>query len=281
MTNVITSAICASEFASLHSALEDWQNDNSEELMVYRSGFRVKDLSLQLKQSIERFLNATANHGKRVDPDARDTLLAIDDFSNVYFRFKDTNDESSMDGSMTNLTDLWRQFGSLIAHFKVRPFFPRPQSIQSLVAQGVSHAQIANIYGDGWMRENGSPNSTKIMEEAANPGTHYNRETWVHPGQINRQKIIDAEWRSRGVNRAAIFDLSETEDAAVSSKTSLEPKKWNPPSLAEMVRLRAPASQIANVHGVSVDEATQMLLDADAGQPKSNLLPSVDDRGNK
>ena len=176
---------------------------------------------------------------------------------------------------MTNLTDLWRQFGFLIDHFKVRPFFPRPQSVQSLIAQGISHTQIAAIYGDGWMRENGSPNSTKILEEAANPGTHYNRETWVHPGQINRQKIIDAEWRNRGVNRSAIYDLSEPESLAANSKTSPEPTKWNPPSLVEMVRLRAPASQIANVHGVSVDEATQMLLDADAGQPKSNLLANV------
>ena len=80
--------------------LEAWQNDSSEELLVYIGGFRVKGVSLQLEQSMEKFLNATANQGKRVDPDAKDTLMAIDDFASAYSRFKDTNDSGSMDGSI-------------------------------------------------------------------------------------------------------------------------------------------------------------------------------------
>lgn len=87
--------------------------------------------------------------------------------------------------------------------------------------------------------------------------------------------MIDAEWQKRGVNRSAIYDHSETEESAVSPKTSPAPSKFVPPSLAEMVQLRAPARQIANVHGISEDEAAQMLLDAEAGKPKSNLLLEV------
>lgn len=42
-----------------------------------------------------------------------------------------------------------------------------------------------------------------------------------------------------------------------------------------MVLLRAPARQAANVHGISEAEAQHMLLDADADQPKSNLIMQV------
>ncbi len=55
----------------------------------------------------------------------------------------------------------------------------------------------------------------------------------------------------------------------------LESTKFVPPSLVEMVCLRAPVGQIANVRGISEEHAAQMLLDAEAGKPKSSLLVEV------
>ena len=56
---------------------------------------------------------------------------------------------------------------------------------------------------------------------------------------------------------------------------NLESTKSVPPSLVDMIRLRAPARQIANVHGISEEEAAQMLLDAESAQPKSSSLTEV------
>jgi len=101
-----------------------------------------------------------------------------------------------------------------------------------------------------------------------------NRESSKHPGQRSRQKLIDAEWRNRGVNRSAIYDHSETEAPAAISKTSPEPTKWIPPWL-KWFACELPRAKFANVHSISEVEAAQMLVDADAGQPESSLLTEV------
>ena len=88
--------------------------------------------------------------------------------------------------------------------------------------------------------------------------------------------ICTSEWRQRCLNRSAIFCKSAIEDErAASVETICEPTKFVPPSLDEMIRVRAPAKQIENVHGISVEQAEQMLLDAEASKAKSDLLQEV------
>ena len=264
MTAVITSAICASEFALLETAIKSWEDDESEDLLVNIGGFKKKAISLDLEQSIERFLNNTANAGRHVYPEAKESLLHIDEFAEAYVEFKRMSAEGSPLAPSDGSHKLWTTFRGLIDHFKSKTHYPRPQSIETLEKQGVSRTQIGSIYG--WVLPSGGPDLTKISEELANPGTHYKPDEWQHPGKVNRQQIIDTAWKQRGLNRSAIF-------GTVGAGSQDEPTKFVPPSLDEMVRVGAPAAQIANVHKISVEEAQQLLLEAGT-EPKREIVPA-------
>jgi hypothetical protein len=98
----------------------------------------------------------------------------------------------------------------------------------------------------------------KVDEEAAKPGTHYNADTWVHPALRQRVAAVSAAWATREPRSAEYAPDSFG--------------KTEPPSLEELVRLRAPAAQIANLHGIEEYEA-QQLLDA---VPGTSSVPSGD-----
>ena len=204
-----------------------------------------------------------------MDPEAKESLLHIDEFAEAYVEFKRMSAEGSPLAPLDGSHKLWTTFRGLIDHFKSKTHYPRPQSIETLEKQGVSRTQIGSIYG--WVLPTGGPDLTKISEELANPGTHYKSDEWQHPGKVNRQQIIDAAWNQRGLHRSAIFVNGGT--AIDSGETKVEPTKFVPPSLDEMVRVGAPAAQIANVHKISVEEAQQLLIEAGT-EPKREIVPA-------
>lgn len=115
MTDTITSGFCSTEFAVLKKAIDRWEEDNSHDFDVTFCGTLVKGISPELEKSIERFANRTANVGKQVDQDARETLLKIDDFVRVYSRYKELFSYDSVSAPPNGSIELWTAFKNLVA----------------------------------------------------------------------------------------------------------------------------------------------------------------------
>ena len=262
MTAVITSAICASLFAKLKTAIDDWINDSTKDFDVPFNGGTVKAFSRKLEDAVESFLNATADAGKHVDDSAKESIIEIDRLCFAYENFKRLASEESPLAPPSGSDEFWTAWRNVCEHFNSRPHYSKPQAIATLLTQKVGQMQIATIYG--WFTSNGAPDVEKVTEEMAIPGKHYNPETWVHPARAIKHRSILNEWKKRESVREANFDVRDVEERF---------GKFVHPSLSEMVALGAPAKQIANVHKISVEEAEQLLIEAGT-EPKREIVPA-------
>lgn len=262
MTSVITSAICASQYAILENAIDDWTNDTTKDFDVAHNGATVKAFSRKLEDAVELFLNSTADAGKKVADDAKQSIIEIDRLCFAYESFKILASEESPLAPPYGSDDFWSAWRNVVDYFSTKPHYPRPQSIETLLSQKVGQMQIATIYG--WTTANGAPDVEKVTEEIAEPGKHYKPDSWVHPAKAVRQRTIESEWKKRTSVREAKFDVRNDSERF---------GKFVPPSLSEMVALGAPAAQIANVHKISAQEAEQLLIEAGT-EPKREIVPA-------
>ncbi len=243
--NTLSLSFILERFSRLQEAVKQWENDNSPETIAKWGIAEIKVVSDRLRSEIEFFLDGTADEGKEVAVDARPMMLAIDTLALAYVAFVR---EAASCGAPPKLDGLWNAYNR-IAEVSTQKFtFSKPQSVSSLIKAGVTFSQIASIYG--WMCEDGTPDGAKVAEELEAPGTHYNPETWVSPAIASRLKTINQDWSLRPSKRAVSYVRPEAEKPN---------KDWVPPSIALMIQAGAPPEQIANVHGITVDDARQRI----------------------
>jgi hypothetical protein len=123
-----------------------------------------------------------------------------------------------------------------------------------LVSLGAPHEQIAKKYG--WKDEQGHPDLIRVHQAIQDPDAFdaaFDASTWVHPVYATIEAEVAREWEGRQP-RPRLFQR-DTEEVA----------KPAPPTIEEMIKARAPAQQIANVHKISLDEvnATAELMGID------------------
>jgi hypothetical protein len=254
MSGMITPLFCRDRFTKLIKAVHDWERNDSSDILVPWMQSRVKGFSQSLEIAFETFLDETADAGRDVAPDARLFICRIDQLAHEYDRFKRGIAEESPSCSPGGTDGLWRAFRNVEEAFKQTQNLAKPQPVRQMLEDGVTVMQIATIYG--WIDEYGNPDVEKVYQEQANPGTHFDPKTWVHPALKSRQSIINEEWQARTLQhpngRRKVFTLEE-----------FKPKSnWVPPSLESMVQAGAPAEQIAQVHGITVTEAQDLLNEA-------------------
>jgi hypothetical protein len=219
----------------------------------------IKVVSDRLRSEIEFFLDWTADEGKEVNVDARPMMLAIDTFAIAFAALNHDCSNSITPGGKTD--QLWSALNRIreVASQKFTP--AKPQSVSSLFKAGVQYSQIATIYG--WMLDDGTPDGSKVSEELENPGTHYNPDTWVSPAVESRLRTINKDWSLRPSKRAIAYARPEVEKPN---------SNWVPPSIAFMINAGAPPEQIANVHGITVDDAQQRISAAEEAKEAKEAL---------
>lgn len=238
-------------FQKLLAAVQDW--DQADGPHVPWQGQVTKGISQRLDEAFRVFLDATADFGKQPEPKAYGPLLAVDQLATAYLEFVRAASMGHDTAPPRGSDALWRAWDSVVLAFAV-PKQQRPPAIKELIEhQKAAPSQIALIYG--WTTEDGEPDLTKVQEEYQAPGTHFDPETWVAPAFVKRQAIFDREWKAR-TPRKPEFDGAAIDEAAE------KPKKPPVPSLDELIAAKAPAGQIAMLHGISVDEAADLLADA-------------------
>jgi hypothetical protein len=259
MAKAITLPFLLERFARLQDAVKQWEHDESSESIVKWGMSTIKVVSDRLRSEIEFFLDGTADESKEVNVDARPIMLAIDTFAMAYAKFNQECSASITPGGKTDL--LWTALNR-IAETASQKFTPtKPQSVASLFKAGVTYSQIATIYG--WMLDDGTPDGSKVSEELENPGIHYNPDTWVSPAVASRLKTINKDWSLRPSKRAIAYAREEAEKPN---------PNWVPPTIAFMISAGAPPDQIANVHGITVDDAQQRINAAEEAKQAKEAL---------
>lgn len=122
-----------------------------------------------------------------------------------------------------------------------------PLPISTLRMQGVGDDQIARIYG--FFDDSGEPDFVRVLEEESKPGTHYDAKTWVHPAKRKRMELAKAAVAGRVLRHREYLRESDFSKSVA-------------PSLDELVRLGAPAVQIAKLHGIDEEDAEALLKNA-------------------
>jgi hypothetical protein len=268
MAKLITRSNLLNQLNTLNKAIAKWEADESDEVYTRYGTLRIKKLEGYLSEALEAFIDGTADEGCDVAPDARLLMIRIDQFALVYMKYQRSLNQQDSPNPQKGLGDVWRALGDIREQASQTHNTRNPQPIALLAKQGVGYDQIAAIYG--WTIEGSSVGDTqKVIEELEAPGTHYNPDTWVDPALRFRQVEIDKEWSLRLGKRAREYARAEY----------LPNTNWVPPSIETMIKQDAPPEQIANVHGISIDEARERLAEAQAAklreQEQPNQLASV------
>lgn len=207
-----------------------------------------KALSQELADAIELAINETADSEPPTQHQENnwEAVLLFDALANSYREFKRlacqsaTLEEIDVEGNQA----LWRAIGSLREWSTTKYNYPLPSPIPVLRNQSVGDEQIARIYG--FYDENGLPDLNRVILEEQKPGTYFNPKTWVHPAKKQRfetlRPAIEAR-KTRGKEYLREEDFGKTA----------------PPSLDDLIKLGAPAVQIARLHNLSIDEAESLL----------------------
>jgi hypothetical protein len=114
------------------------------------------------------------------------------------------------------------------------------------------------------MTEDNQPDLSKVLEEEAKPGTHYSPKGWVHPAKRKRIEAARADVSARVPRRREYVRESEY-------------GRTIPPTIEELVKMNAPAPQIAMLHKMEIEDVEALLkaaghVEAGSDPGETNLV---------
>lgn len=224
-------------FNEVDKVVQVW-NASSEPTIHWKGAMR-KCLSQDVFGALEELASVGGIPNDQIHPGAIRLAMRVDDFAQAWLTWTDQS-QAGADVSPAGSPELWGCYEAIRAAL-VAPVFAKPEPIEQLARREMVPAwQIAKIYG--W------ENLAWVQEELENPGTHYNPETWVHPGKIVMDKDIKAKWATRKPLNMPSLDVTDRPEA--SSKVA-------PESLETLIQQRVPVEQIAKMKQISVSEVEQ------------------------
>src|SRR6056297_2275924 len=144
----------------------------------------VKKMSTAVEKAIDEVCYLCGQ--RDVAEDARELVLAIDRFQLEVHAWREAIDIEPDAVHPGGTSDLWDRFNVLRDYLTPRARI-LPEPIRELMEAQVGDEQICRIYG--FVKEDGSADMVKLAEEKANPGTHFDPQTWMP----RREKSLLAE----------------------------------------------------------------------------------------
>ena len=232
----------------LSAALKEWEDGDGPSIAGRKA------ISQAFSDAIEDAINCTADEliegdsvtTQPIEDDDFDAVLVFDQLAEAYRDFKRracaavSISEIDVDGDQA----LWRAIYAVREWSTTKYNYAPPTPISALRSQGVGDEQIARIYG--WFTSEGEPDLEKVLGEEMKPGTWYDPKKWVHPAKRKRITASRAAIDARSPRRREYVRASDY-------------GKTVPPSLEELLRLGAPAPQIAALHGMEIEDAESLL----------------------
>lgn len=224
-------------FQECRDLIAKW--DNGSEPVVSWHQVPVKAISDAVVKAWFALIEAAGTMD--VEPSLKPAVLALDEFEDQFRNWAEYCEIAPDDTHPGGTPALWNAWSSF-AEAMDQPIYRKPESIESLTAQGVGDRQIALIYG--WSDEAG-PQANKVVEERAKPGTHYDPNKWVHPAERRRISEADSQWSKRELR---------VDERIIEKHTVREA----PESIEELINQRVPSKQIAMMKNVDVDEVRRV-----------------------
>lgn len=198
------------------------------------NGQMVKALSEAAFQSLSDLCKLCAVPNDQVHDQAREILLALDDFARAFLDYQDRSSNLDETCHPAGTSEMWNAFfvlrRSIFEPIEFRPL----ESIDVLLnKQRVPIQQIAKIYG--FVSGDGSPEVHKVEEELASPGTHTGGD-WLPPPAAKHRAELQLRWSKR-TPISDFLDPDETGDRG-------GPKASAPESLETLIQQRVPVAQI-------------------------------------
>jgi hypothetical protein len=203
-------------------------------------GGTAKQVSDAVAQAIDQvcFLCGASD----VDDDAKELVLAIELFQSEVHAWREAIEVAPESMHPAGTADMWSAFNVLERYLEPkRRRLPEP--IRELMDAKVSDEQICKIYG--FVKADGSADVVKLAEEKANPGTHYNPETWMPRREQTRLEEVKEQWRKR-----TPIDHIPIGSEPVEAK----PRRTAPEPIDELIAQGVSAEQIAKMKQITVEE---------------------------
>lgn len=244
---------CINAAKSIVSARRKWLEQDGPN--VVWQGHLCKTISAELDAAIRNGCDLVADDGKEIEEKAKALLLIFDDLSASFLKWLQDASVQLPSAPPMGSDVLVRTLDRLEQQLQVKDL-PLPPPVAELDKRRVTANQIANIYG--WKLEDGSPDTQKVYDELAKPGTHFDPKTWVHPAVASQQAEVDRLWQNRSP-RTKCFSLT-------AEQSTKQPGQI--PSVEELIDLRAPIAQIVRLHGLTEEqvraEAAKRNIDLEA-----------------
>jgi len=192
-------------------------------------------------------LNVMASNGI-FTPRCYEIVLELDTCLDAWQDWADRVNENTAGtydhNSSLDAVTCWQAFDRVLVKLKERPY-PKPEGIASLLAnEGITHLQIARIYG--WKLKTGEFDLDRVKREINNPGSEYKPSEWKSPEKARKEAKLAQLWSERKAVpiRASAFHRTDPE----ASK-----KEWANPEIAP-----EPIEQLLRMEGMTVEQVARM-----------------------
>lgn len=229
---------CVNAFKGTAEKIEEWNSSSNSNIKWH--GRLVKAIDQETFESIESLCGLSSTGSDSVHEDAREIVLAIDEFALRFAEFNELVASSSPTVQPSGTPEMWSAFEAIRS--RTEKWAPKPiEPVAILVERDrVPAWQVCKIYG--WGSEEKGWETQKVQEELDNPGIHTG-ENWENPAVVRHKAAVDAEWSKRKpvLNFASASEFSAT-------------KKPAPETLQTLITQRVGIEQIMAMKGVSREE---------------------------
>jgi hypothetical protein len=177
-----------------------------------------------------------------VDEDAREIVMAIDLVATEFMAWCEAVDIAPDSVHPTGTPEL-RSAIRALRNTCTEVKYPLPESISELMKMAVPDEQICKMYG--FLNEDGSIDLSKLSEEKAAPGTHYDRKTWKPPHLKRQQAEVNQRWSHRQP-----VDYRPVSEQQIESQRG---QVIDPTPIEDLVGLGVKSEQIARMKGMTIE----------------------------
>lgn len=240
------------KFAEIKSAVDlleeivsNWQNTPRDEAATVQwRGMPRQAVSIDIEQAAVELFELVASDDIEDSHAAHALVLAIDGFDDAFTKFVENCQVNPDRTDPSGGPEVWEPFNQMLAAREQRTY-PKPEPIGALLAQKVTHGQIAKIYG--WRDASGAPDLQKVQEEITTPGTHYKPAEWVHPGQRRHVADVADRWANRNAKQRP----------GRTAKAQTKEPREAPETLDELIYAGVNVAQIAKMKRISPDQVRE------------------------
>jgi len=228
----------------LEETVKEWQQTPPHEAVIVQwRGMPSHAVSQGIEEAATQLFELVATSDIEDTHAAHALVLAIDAFDDAFAKWAEGCQVNPDRTDPSGGPDVWEPFSQMLAAREQRTF-PKPEPIGALLAQKVTHGQIAKIYG--WRDASGAPDLEKVQEEITTPGTHFKPSEWVHPGQRRSVADVADRWAARNAKQRP-------------SRLPAQPKapREAPESLDDLIYGGVNVQQIAKMKRITVDEVRE------------------------